>query len=412
MPKINSNSQSAQPSQSERGTQNKPFFLWDYLKECGKPIVMYGTGDGADKILDIAEGYGLKPICFTATGDFPMKPTFRGYQVLPFEEVEKRYSGFVILICFGSDKPEVLERLYSLGKSDDNRDGNYEVFAPDVPVVSESSPPVIYTPEYIKENSDEIENTRKLFADEKSREVFDGWLEYRLSGDIDILERITSEREEILSLLKLKEKSKEGEFFIDAGAYKGDTVEEFIKETDGNFSKIITIEPEIRNHTAIRRKFYAYGSGLFITLNAAAWDEDKPLNLISKSGKAGVVSESSDISEKSEIAGNPQTRNRGSNRQFIRQTDGVKIDTICDGFKEEKPTYIKIDVEGAEERVINGAKSVIAKHRPKMLVSLYHRTEDMFKLPLLISAICPRYKFYLRKTRAVPGWEFQLIAII
>ena len=359
------------------------FFLWDYLKECGKKIVLFGTGDGADKILKVMECYELKPVCFTATGDFGMKPDFRGYPVLTFEEVEKRHRDFIILICFGSENPEVLERLYSLCE-------NYEVFAPDLPVISDiddfspesfSTKGYIYTPDYVEENEEKLSKTRKMLADEKSKEVFDSWLAYRLSGKTDILEQIASPRDEIISLLKLKD----NEHFIDAGAYKGDTVDEFLAATNKKFKKITAIEPDIKNYTALRRKFYAYGSGLFAHVNAVAWNEDSTIDFTIKSGRAGGV---------------------GIKGERVTKVNTVKIDTLC---QDEKPTYIKLDVEGAEAKVIEGAKAVITKHRPKMIVSLYHRTEDMFELPLLINSLNPKYKLYLRKTRCLPGWEFQLI---
>ncbi|MCL2071050.1 MAG: FkbM family methyltransferase [Oscillospiraceae bacterium] len=362
------------------------FFLWDYLKECGKPLVMYGTGDGADKIMAVMEQYELKPACFTTTGDFSAKPNFRDYRVMPFDEVEKRFSDFVILICFGSEMPQVLEKLYALTEK-------YEVFAPDVPVAGDLSLSGIYTPEYIEVNREKIEKVRNMLADEKSREVFDGWLEYRLGGGIDILEQIATPREESLSLLKLSNKG--NEFFIDAGAYKGDTVDEFLKMTGKSFKKIIAIEPDEKNHIALRRKFYAYGSGILVPVNAAAWGTDERIEFTVKKGRAGMAG----------IGGV-----RGNKR--VKMIDGVKIDTLCKDCKDEKPTYIKIDVEGAEAEVLKGAKSVITRYRPKMMVSLYHRSEDMFELPLLINSFYSRYKFHLRKTHCLPGWEFQLIVSI
>ncbi|MCL1903559.1 MAG: FkbM family methyltransferase [Oscillospiraceae bacterium] len=356
-------------------------FLWDYLKSSSKQIVMLGTGDGADKILEVMSEYELEPVCFTATGDFPMKSSFRDYKVLSFDEVEKRYRNFVVLICFGSARPDVLERLRALTE-------RYEVFAPDVPVAGGD----IYTPEYVNDNAEKIDKARGMLGDDKSREVFDKWLNYRLSGRLDILDEITSSREEILSLLKLGD----NEFFVDAGAYKGDTVEEFIKHTGGKFGKIIAIEPDVKNHIAMRRRLYAYGSGIFVPLNAAAWCDDMPLEFSEKTGRAGAVS---GMSSSDAI------------RARVKRIDGVKIDTICIKEGVEKPTYIKFDVEGAEAKAVIGAKSVITKSRPKMLVSLYHRAEDMFELPLLINSYNPRYKMYLRKTRCIPGWEFQLIAL-
>jgi FkbM family methyltransferase len=364
------------------------FFLWEYLQSVTKPVVLFGTGDGADKILTVMERYSLKPACFTASGDFHMNKTFRDYAVLPFEAVERKYGDFIVLICFGSDKPEVLEKLYALPEK-------YETYAPDMPVAYGDSGEShnrleIYTPEYIAENQAKLDKTRKLLADEKSRLVFDRWLEYRLSGKIDILDSVASPREELLSLLKLGQE----EFFVDAGAFKGDTIEEFLKAVGQDkspetprFKKIIAIEPDAKNYTLLRRKFYAYGSGIFRSINAVAWDKDETVKFNAKTGRGG-----------------------GVNATGGRQVDiaGVTVDTLVEG---NKPTYIKIDVEGAERKVLQGARASITKHRPKMLVSLYHRSEDMFELPLLIHSFNPRYKLYLRKTRCLPGWEFNLIII-
>jgi FkbM family methyltransferase len=369
------------------------FFLWEYLQNAGRPIVLLGTGDGADKMLAVMKRYGLRPACFTATGDFGMKPDFRGYKVLTFAEVEKRYKNFIVLICFGSDKAEVIENICRII-------GEHESYAPDLPVVTDFESGTefeIYTPDYLLEHSESIEKARKLFArspdSKNSLQVFDGWLEYRLSGKLDVLERISSPREELFGLLKLKNND---EYFVDAGAFKGDTVEEFLKITGStetaNFTKIIAIEPDIKNYTLLRRKFYALGSAIFAPTNAAAWNADETLTFSVKSGKAGNVLQGEKLDE---------------HTGRVVQVKGVKIDTLCGEV--DKPTFIKIDVEGAERQVIEGAKTVITRHRPKMLVSLYHRPQDMFELPLLLHSYCAGYKFALRKTRCIPGWEFQLV---
>ncbi|MCL2035879.1 MAG: FkbM family methyltransferase [Oscillospiraceae bacterium] len=377
---LNEKKSSSDIPDEKENDENKPFFLWDYLKEqseLSRPLVLYGTGDGADKILQVMKQYGLEPDCFTKSGDlggFKPNEVFAGYDVLPLDSiVNKRLKNadFIVLVCFGTDKSDVLERLYSLAKE-------YEVYVPDVPVVGEG----VYTPEYVEENRDKLEKARKLLADEKSKEVFDGWLEYRLSGKPDILEGISSDKSEIYSLLKLNNK----EFFVDAGAFKGDTVSEFLAEVGGNFEKITAFEPDVKNYTFMRRKFYALPGEKFCAVNAAAWDEDGTLDFAAKTGRAGSA----------------------FSKERVKQVKSAKIDTLCG---EDKPTFIKLDVEGAESRVLQGAKSIITKQRPKMVVSLYHRVEDMYELPLLIHSYNQRYKFYLRKTRCLPGWEFRLIVI-
>ena len=42
---------------------------------------------------------------------------------------------------------------------------------------------------------------------------------------------------------------------------------------------------------------------------------------------------------------------------------------------------IKLDVEGSEMNVLNGAKGSILKYRPKLAISLYHRKEDLLGIP-------------------------------
>ena len=77
----------------------------------------------------------------------------------------------------------------------------------------------------------------------------------------------------------------------------------------------------------------------------------------------------------------------------------------------ESATYIKIDVEGAEENAVLGAKETISKYSPKLNIALYHRNEDMYKIPLLINSINKRYKLYMRHNPYIPDWDTNLFAV-
>ncbi len=57
--------------------------------------------------------------------------------------------------------------------------------------------------------------------------------------------------------------------------------------------------------------------------------------------------------------------------------------------------YIKLDVEGAEGRVLEGAKNTIKLQKPKLAVALYHSLEDFTTLPRLIDKMLPEYRFHL-----------------
>ena len=48
---------------------NSAVSLWDHLAVTRKPIIMYGMGDGAQKILDVASEKGIKISGFMASDD-------------------------------------------------------------------------------------------------------------------------------------------------------------------------------------------------------------------------------------------------------------------------------------------------------------------------------------------------------
>ena len=73
--------------------------------------------------------------------------------------------------------------------------------------------------------------------------------------------------------------------------------------------------------------------------------------------------------------------------------------------------YIKYDVEGSEKEALEGSRKTIETYAPKLLVSLYHRSEDIFTLPLMIQKMNPAYRFYVRKLRYVPAWDLNLYAL-
>lgn len=70
-----------------------------------------------------------------------------------------------------------------------------------------------------------------------------------------------------------------------------------------------------------------------------------------------------------------------------------------------------MDVEGAERPAILGAEKTIKTFSPALLISLYHRNEDLFDLPLLIHQLNPEYKLYIRHELYIPAWETNLYAV-
>jgi FkbM family methyltransferase len=60
------------------------------------------------------------------------------------------------------------------------------------------------------------------------------------------------------------------------------------------------------------------------------------------------------------------------------------------------PNFIKLDIEGREREAILSAAAYIRNHHPDLAISIYHRPEDLWDIPLMIYSICDKYKIYIR----------------
>lgn len=336
--------------------------MWKYLKEQNRPIVIYGMGNGADKIIDTLADYDIKISGVFASDDFVRGQNFRGFKVKKYSDLKCEFPDMIVLIGFGTFRNDVLENIKKIASET-------EVLAPDVPVYGDG----LFTREYARKNKEELEKVYNLLADEQSKKVFKNTIMYRITGKIDYLFEIeTDSAEAFENILKLED----NEVFCDLGAYNGDTIDEFLSVVN-DFEKIYAFEPDRKNFKKLSAKHEEKNIVLF---NCALSDTTGEIGFFTNGGRHSVVSEK-----------------------------GEKIPCISvdDALKGERASYIKFDVEGMEEKAILGAKQTILNYKPKMLVSAYHKTDDYFRLPLLINEIRDDYKIYMRHYKYIPAWDTQ-----
>ncbi len=78
------------------------------------------------------------------------------------------------------------------------------------------------------------------------------------------------------------------------------------------------------------------------------------------------------------------------------RSDKIYSAITIDAFLEKNGSpvdLIKLDVEGSEMNVLNGARDSILKWRPKMAISLYHCREHLLEIPEFLLSIHPDYRF-------------------
>ena len=207
--------------------------LWKRLKATNKPIVLYGMGNGADRILNVMEQRGIKASGVFASDDFVRHQTFRGFTVERYDELKDRFGDMVILLAFGTHRSEVLDCVRTLM-------AEQEVYAPDVPVAGDT----LFDEAFLQLHRAEFETVYHMLADEQSKRVYENVIRSKLTGEIEPLFACESSVEEAWGLFGLGNQ----ESYLDLGAYTGDTVERFLYFTGGKYRQIWAVEPDIKNY--------------------------------------------------------------------------------------------------------------------------------------------------------------------
>jgi len=357
--------------------------VWEYLfnLQNRKPIVLYGMGNGADKILNLCAEKNIKITDIFASDEFVRGHSFRGYEVKKLSEIKTLYKDFCIMTAFATRENSMIEKIQKLCE-------DYELYSPNFPLFGEEYPDY----GFFRENIADAENAYNLLSDDISKENYINIINFMISGRLGYLKNIESAKHDALDLLDLRDNL----HYVDVGAYNGDTVFElsdYLYSKNINIKKITAFEPDKKNFAKLEKNLKERNlSDKYEIYNLGAWSEEKILYFDSKSGRNANFDDNAVNSKKSvEVC-----VNRLDNVLHIAQNSEV---------------LIKYDVEGAEYEALTGAKDIIKKYSPKLIVSLYHRNKDIFKLPLLINDINPNYKFYIRKHKYIPCWDLNLYAV-
>jgi FkbM family methyltransferase len=138
-----------------------------------------------------------------------------------------------------------------------------------------------------------------------------------------------------------------GAFVIDVGANIGFFTVRFANWV-GPAGRVIAVEPEAVNFAEMQRRLDAKGLSGRVTARRAAADREP--------GEVRLV-----VSRT-----NPGDHQLGESGTPV---PAVTIDELV-ASEQRAPTLIKIDVQGAELRVLSGAQAVLERHRPVLFVEL------------------------------------------
>lgn len=168
---------------------------------------------------------------------------------------------------------------------------------------------------------------------------------------------------------------------VDAGAYVGDTLEEFVWRTRGVFDRIHAFEPNPRLLAAMRQRAtrlqqeWALREGAICCNQAGLGEEESGLPFF-----------------------DPGVGNMAGSFLF---SHGQEVGTLCvrtlDNYLAGAPvTLIKADIEGFEMPLLRGATASVKRCAPRVAICLYHRITDLFEIPLFLKNLVPGYKMAIR----------------
>lgn len=168
----------------------------------------------------------------------------------------------------------------------------------------------------------------------------------------------------------------EQETFVDCGCYDGSTAFRFAgwcAEGGMTYDKIWSFEPD---------------AGSFVKCKKILRSLDNcQLFPYGISDQNGTVSFMANGHENARIARESDDRNG------LQTIDVIYLD---DFLKNERVTFIKMDIEGAEYDALKGCAGIIKEQKPRLAISAYHSPDHIVEIPELLLSLRPDYKFYLR----------------
>lgn len=210
--------------------------------------------------------------------------------------------------------------------------------------------------------------THDVLTDQQSRKVFNAIINRVLNpeSDMGIMQKVCESDQyfphQIINL-------SEHERFVDIGAFDGDTLKEFVDRTHGKFDQIFAFELDAVNFSALKKQVQLIKEQKKIKIfNVGIWDTACDINYSVEESQSSVG-------------------NGGAEGHVV---------TLDDTLGNEKITFIKMDIEGAELKALNGTQNIIKSQKPNLAICIYHDFRHLWEIPLLLKSLVPEYRIYLR----------------
>ena len=183
---------------------------------------------------------------------------------------------------------------------------------------------------------------------------------------------------------------RDDEWIVDGGAYDGDTIRALTALHGERFGHLLALEPDPAN--------FAKLAALVASLRATARAKIDCRQLALAS-----VPETLHL----DATGTASSATSASAAPGTIAVPAEPLDAILAGAA---PTFLKLDIEGAEPEALLGARAAICAHGPVIAVCVYHRQDHLWSIPLMLREWRDDYAFFLRPHNE-EGWDLVCYAV-
>ncbi|MCI8941264.1 MAG: FkbM family methyltransferase [Dorea sp.] len=173
------------------------------------------------------------------------------------------------------------------------------------------------------------------------------------------------------------------EVFLDGGAWVGDTIHQFLQETNNKYDGIYAFEASPNNYQECLK-------------GIAAINHEKKIQVLNYGlGKEGQ----SLYFPKEGLCGDPLMEIPSEALKDYTKVEIVDIKQVLTKEQLYSITFVKLDIEGSELAALKNMEDFIREKRPKLAICVYHKLEDIFEIPLYIKSLFEPedgYEMYLR----------------
>jgi FkbM family methyltransferase len=235
-------------------------------------------------------------------------------------------------------------------------------------------------PRAILAGADErISQCMTLFEDVQSKSLFQNVVRFRRTGDYSVLPSpMLEDQYSPRDLPRWNNPVR----MVDGGAFDGDTIRAFIA-SGYDLTHVAAFEPDPRNLERLRANVQSIKDVEIEVFDYGLWSRPATLSFEAEGAASSAIT--------------------GAGATTIRCE---RLDDLALPFS---PSFLKLDVEGAELDALHGAIATMRAHRPALAICLYHRPDDLWEIPLWLSTALDDYRFALR-LHCFSGFELVLYA--